>query len=198
MSTAGNYHPSRFEHLLGLCGIQFKQIPKLLFPYSNSPFATKHLVKEEEFLCVGLLSDDERAHEMGHLVVWDLLGRPEADNFGCQTETLDERGDFEEGCRQLIKGHGYWPFMIYEKPIYPYHKNWSMAETPACAIEAAIMRRTRKSRRGAYAQLRYENFIQDDNSRKEGENIVTMMLDFGERLLRQHAELLEERTCKSS
>jgi hypothetical protein len=69
---------------------------------------------------------------------------------------------------------------------------WS--ELSTCCIEAAIIRRNRKSNRSVYTQLRAQNWIGYATSREEDRAILTGMLIAGEVLLNAHAEIWQRRS----
>lgn len=182
------YNPAAFHKTMEAHGIFCEKIStnefdKSYHKLSSSFTRTHHHAVENKYYYTPGVTLSDWTHELGHLFVWDLLGRPTFNNFGID---LNEYV-FDSQCKKLVEG------LIGPVPdVFPGGSNSS--EFPTCCIEAAITQRHRKSTRSIYVQLRSQNWIDCTDPFKQQSNIVAGMLIIGETLINAHAELWQQRS----
>jgi hypothetical protein len=119
-------------------------------------------------------------HELGHLVVWDLIGRPEYPNFGCGMEY----GVMAKKCDALYT-------RVIGGPTKQPH--FCAIELGPCAIEAVLLRLNRKSNRTVFSQLQSQNWISAESRNgghvyRKARAILDGMLIVGHALIERHQE----------
>lgn len=187
------YNPAAFHKTMEAHGIFCEKISKQEFNYAyyklSSSFTTTHhhAIGSKYYYTAGVTLSDW-THELGHLIVWDLIGRPAFNNFGIDLNEFNCRTQ----CQKLLERTvGPVPDNI---PHMSSLWNCDWEEFLPCAIEAAITRRYRKSNRSAYIQLRSQNWIDCTDPFKRQSNIVAGMLIIGETLINAHTELWQQRS----
>jgi hypothetical protein len=153
-----------------------------IYRYSSSFTTTYHDAEKQVFYYTGDIDARDFMHETGHLIVWDLLGRPAYNNFGIE----DHRGrpgflrnacfeQFEALCGELPAKLGPKAYITSE-------------ELAACAIESAILRRNRKSLRSVFRQLTEQTWIVIGSDYRVARAVVDGMLIIGETYIEAHRE----------
>ena len=157
-----------------------------IFRYSSSFTTTHHDAAKQVFYYTGDIDAQDFMHETGHLIVWDLLGRPTFNNFGFDVPQ-GRPGvlrnacvvQFEALCGELPDKLGPKGYLISE-------------ELAACAIESAILRRNRKSLRSVFRQLTEQNWIDSwrfiGSDYRAARAVVDGMLMIGETYIEAHRE----------
>lgn len=182
--TPAAFHDTMEAHGISCEKVSQDDFVECGYHKATSSFTTTHhdAARGKYYYTPGLTQNDW-THELGHLFTWDLLGRPPFNNFGID----GNEPAYARQCKKLFEG------LIGPVPnVLLPGLDWS--ELLTCCIEAAIIRRNRKSNRSVYTQLRGQNWIGYSTSREEDRAILTGMLIAGEVLLNAHAELWQRRS----
>lgn len=146
---------------------------------TSSFTTTHHCSRNNVFYYTRDLDLRSMYHELGHLVVWDLVGRPKYNNFGCDGEYDLMAVKSERLCARVIGS--------VKDP------NFCAVEIGPCAIEAVLLRLNRKSNRTVFSQLQSQNWISDESRRRghayrKARAMLDAMLIIGNALIEEHQE----------
>ena len=146
---------------------------------SSSFTDSHHDVAAGVFYYTKKVTVKDMTHEIGHLVCWDLIGRPQYNNFG-----LDRGRSFgvDLECRNLVT-------QFAGSVDETFGSNVDYNEVAACAVEAAINCQHR-GRRAAADQMRTQEYTDPTHHQKRLKTsaVVDGMLIIGEALIEAHRQ----------
>lgn len=145
-----------------------------------------HDVKEAVYYYTGGVTYGDLLHELGHMVVWELLGRPQYNNFGCDG-VLDatwwgllERMGADHKKLSTIKTYGRFSL--------------DPCEALTVSVEIALHFQAGRGKRTAFRLLRVTNFL-DDAWTPSDVAVVENFLRLGRALLAEYLAAMGEQAA---